>query len=134
MPYYPWEAQTGRCAVCDRWLSGRQEMYCGEAHRKAHKRFEQLTAAERSARLFGRNCAYCEEAFDPRNPRQRFCSTFCAERSREAEFEAREDVVCQLEGCENNAGWEGTGRARHYCSAAHKQKAYRLRKAGHPTR
>lgn len=50
-----------------------------------------------------------------------------AEQNSRAE-DARWDAQCSLIDCENNAGWDGKGRARAYCSDAHKAKAYRLRR------
>jgi predicted nucleic acid-binding Zn ribbon protein len=124
MTYYPWEATDGRCVVCDGPLTGRQEILCSPRCRKARQRAAQLTRDEFWERLAGRDCARCGDAFEPRNSRQRFCSPGCA-----LNEDARWDAVCELEGCEENTGWDGVGAPRRFCCNAHKQKAYRLRKA-----
>ncbi len=119
------------CEVCGGALSGRQTVVCSNACRQARKRMRKLTDAEREALLWGRDCAYsgCLEVFDPRTPTQRYCDENCAAAHKREIENARWEAVCELDGCENNAGWDGVGRARRYCSPAHKQKAYRLRKA-----
>jgi predicted nucleic acid-binding Zn ribbon protein len=132
MGYYSLDAREESCVVCDSPLSGRQEVVCSERCRKARQRARKLTAAEARERLVGKDCAHCGDAFEPRSSRQRFCSENCAEHAREAGYVEREDAVCQLDGCENNAGWDGAGRARRYCSNAHRQKAYRQRKRSAP--
>jgi predicted nucleic acid-binding Zn ribbon protein len=128
MTYYPWEATDGRCVVCDGPLSGRQEILCSARCRKARQRAAKLTREEFWEKLTGRDCARCGDAFDPKNPQQRFCSPVCADNAKRSDEAARWDAVCELDGCENNAGWDGAGRPRRYCSPAHKQQAYRLRK------
>jgi hypothetical protein len=87
-----------------------------------------LTAAERRTRAHGKDCDHCGDVFDPRNGYQRFCSPECAERAKADAEESRWEAVCELDGCENSAGWDGTGRARRYCSDAHRKKAWRQRK------
>lgn len=127
MAYDQWEAMTGRCAVCDAPLSRRQEMVCS-ARCRARKRTATVTREAFWDKLSGRDCAHCGEAFSPKNTRQRFCSSDCAEADKRAEENAHRDTVCELDGCEANAGWDRSGRPRSYCCNAHKQKAYRLRK------
>ncbi|MFJ5118457.1 hypothetical protein [Kitasatospora sp. NPDC088548] len=113
------------CDRCGKALRGRQRAVCSNACRQALKRNAKLTNAERIGRL----CDVCGNCADYANGRGAWCEVHTA-RSRYLEAEAaRWDVVCALEGCGNNAGWEGEGRARKYCSNAHSQKAYRLRKA-----
>lgn len=129
MSYYPWETTDGRCVVCDGPLRGRQEIICSERCRQARKRAAKLTDADYLDRLIGRDCAHCGDAFDPRTATQKYCNANCsAGAQREAEG-GRYDAVCDLDGCEANTGWDGVGAPRRFCSNAHKQKAYRLRKA-----
>ncbi|GGQ29616.1 hypothetical protein ACFFKE_12890 [Streptomyces mutabilis] len=130
MGYYTWQAQESHCVICSRSLTGRQERYCSNACRQAHKRQAALT---NDAALGKRTCDFCERSFWPESKRQRFCSPVCADGKRSQAEDARWDAVCQLDGCEDNAGWDGTGRARRYCSRAHQQKAYRLRKKAEGT-
>lgn len=125
MGYYAWQAHESNCVICSRSLSGRQERYCSNACRQAHKRATKLT---NGAVLDKRICDFCDRQFYPENARQRFCCPECSLLSQDAAVRAREDAVCQLDGCEENAGWDGVGRARKYCSRAHQQKAYRQRK------
>lgn len=115
------------CDVCDTPLTGRQKRYCSDRCRQAHRRATSLTAAEKRAKSMGKDCERCGDVFDPRNGRQRHCSANCAAQARDAGYEAREDAVCQLDECGDNAGWSGTGRARRYCTDAHRKKAYRQR-------
>lgn len=129
MGYYTWQAQESFCVVCGTSLKGNQERYCSAACRQMQYRLSKLTSDQLWELRTGRDCAECGDAFEPRSPRQRFCSPICAARKKDAETEAREDAICELEGCENNTGWDGVGRARRYCCNAHKTKAYRLRKA-----
>lgn len=119
------------CEVCGAALSGRQTAVCSNACRQARKRMRKLTNAEHEALLWGRDCAYpkCREAFDPRTLTQRYCDENCAAAHKQDIEDARWEAVCELDGCDINAGWDGAGRPRQYCSPAHKQKAYRLRKA-----
>ncbi|MET9835585.1 DUF2116 family Zn-ribbon domain-containing protein [Streptomyces sp. NPDC006385] len=129
MGYYAWQAQESHCVVCGTALSGRQERYCASKCRQRQFRMSQLTSDQLWAKRAGKDCEECGEPFDPKNTRQRFCSPNCAVRAEDEKIKAREEAECQLDGCENNAGWDGVGRARKYCSAAHRTKAYRLRKA-----
>ncbi|MFC7922215.1 hypothetical protein [Streptomyces cinereoruber] len=125
MGYYKWQAHESNCVICSRSLSGRQERYCSNACRQAHKRAAKLT---NGAVLDKRTCDFCDRHFYPESARQRFCCPECSLLARDAAVRVREDAVCQLDGCEENAGWDGIGRARKYCSPAHRTKAYRLRK------
>jgi predicted nucleic acid-binding Zn ribbon protein len=119
------------CEVCGGPLSGRQTAVCSNACRQARKRMRKLTATEHEALLWGRDCAYpgCLEVFDPRTPKQRYCSENCSAAHKREIEDARWDAVCELDGCDENTGWDGVGAPRRFCSNAHKQKAYRLRKA-----
>ncbi|GGW18657.1 hypothetical protein GCM10018980_58430 [Streptomyces capoamus] len=121
-----------RCEVCDTVLTGRQQVVCSNACRQARKRARKLTSDEYQAKLLGRDCEHCGDAYEPKNDRQRFCSENCAYRAKAEAEETRWESVCELDGCENNAGWDGSGRARRYCSNAHRQKAYRQRKHATP--
>jgi hypothetical protein len=126
MGYYAWQAHESNCVICSRSLSGRQERYCSNACRQAHKRLSALTS---DADMGKRACEFCERDFWPETKNQRFCCADCSMRAKDELVKEREDAVCQLDGCEENAGWDGVGRARRYCCNAHKAKAYRLRKA-----
>jgi len=119
------------CEACGGPLSGRQTAVCSNACRQARKRMRQLTEEQREALLWGRDCAYpgCQDVFDPRTPAQKYCDDNCKAAHRREIEDARWEAICELEGCENNTGWDGVGRARRYCCDAHKVKAYRLRKA-----
>lgn len=77
----------------------------------------------------GRPCDACGDASDYANGHGAWCEAHTARARHEDAEAARWDAMCALEGCENSAGWDGMGRARKYCSNAHSQKAYRLRKA-----
>ncbi len=125
MGYYTWESGHRRsdCEHCGRSLTGRQERVCSPACRQALKRAAKRTREH----LYGLDCPRCGDAFNPVNQHQKMCSD-CARAEREAADEARWEAVCGLDGCEDNAGWMGDGRPRRYCSTAHKQKAYRLRR------
>ncbi|MFI7357336.1 hypothetical protein ACIBTP_25795 [Streptomyces avidinii] len=118
------------CEVCGGALSGRQTVVCSNACRQARKRMRKLTDAEREAMLWGQDCAHleCTKVFEPRTPSQRYCSENCAAAHRAEAEDARWDAMCELDGCGNNAGWDGRGAPRRFCSNAHKQKAYRQRK------
>lgn len=126
MGHYAWRAHESNCVICSRSLTGRQERYCSNACRQAHKRLSALTEG---ATLDKRTCDFCERTFYPETKRQRFCCPNCSLLSKDASVREREEATCQLEGCEENAGWDGVGRARRYCCRAHQQKAYRVRKA-----
>lgn len=117
------------CEVCGGALSGRQTAVCSNACRQARKRMRKLTGAEHEALLWGRDCVHCGDAFDPHSLSQRYCDENCAAAHKQEIEDARWEAVCSLDGCEANAGWDGAGRPRQYCSPGHKQKAYRLRKA-----
>ncbi|WP_231156510.1 hypothetical protein [Streptomyces sp. CNZ748] len=124
------------CEACGGPLTNRQTAVCSNACRQRRKRMRKLTDEQRLALLWGRDCAYpgCKEGvFDPRTPTQKYCDENCKAAHKSAIEEERWEAVCELEGCENNAGWDGVGRARRFCSNAHKQKAYRLRKKAEAT-
>lgn len=126
MGYYAWQAHESNCVICSRSLSGRQERYCSNACRQAHKRLSALTD---DADMGKRTCDFCDRDFWPETTRQRYCCADCSALAKDEAVKEREEATCQLEGCEENAGWDGVGRARKYCCPAHRTKAYRLRKA-----
>ncbi|MGC0375910.1 CGNR zinc finger domain-containing protein [Streptomyces sp. SAI-229] len=123
------------CEACGGPLTGNQTAVCSNKCRQARKRARKLTDEQREALLWGRDCANpgCAEVFDPRSRRQKYCSPICANKEKADAEDARWDAICELDGCEDSAGWDGTGRARRFCSNAHKQKAYRLRKKANGT-
>lgn len=126
MGYYAWQAQESNCVICSRSLSGRQERYCSNACRQAHKRLSRLTS---DADMGKRTCEFCDRGFHPETAKQRYCCPECSLLAKDEAVKEREEATCQLGGCEENANWDGIGRARRYCCRAHQQKAYRLRKA-----
>ncbi|MFG2815729.1 hypothetical protein [Streptomyces sp. NPDC048410] len=117
------------CVICDGPLSGRQTVVCSPRCAQARKRAAKMADAEYLARLMGRDCAYCRDVFDPRTASQKYCDANCAAAAQREAEEVRYETVCELDGCEKNAGWDGVGAPRRFCCNAHKQKAYRLRKA-----
>jgi len=120
------------CAYCGAWLEGRQTIWCSAACRMAARR------AEARRKAGPRYCELCGEPLHPSN-RGRRCrmdvDTVDGERcyemqlapiiARRAAEDARWDATCP---CGRNAGWNGVGRARKYCSDACRVRAYRQRK------
>ncbi len=116
------------CNWCDKSLAGpSHKRYCNSACRQAAYRDSKkprkreakspcVRCGDKHPEFRNQHGAYCEE-----------CMSTKAEQNSETE-EARWDAQCTLTGCESNAGWDGKGRARIYCSNAHRAKAYRLRR------
>lgn len=117
------------CNWCDKSLIGpSRKQYCNSACRQAEYRSwkKHRTRGEEKApcvRCGGRNP-------ESRNQHGAFCSDCMDDRAAQQmeTEESRWDAFCELDGCDNSAGWDGAGRARKFCSNAHKMKAYRLRK------
>jgi hypothetical protein len=111
-------------------------LYCSprcrvKAHRHANPR-NASTVAEKP-------CAVCGALFRPTRGNQTMCDSnqSCVQmRSQrmlllyevEQAESARWDAICAREGCDNNAGWMGSGRPRKFCSDRCKTAHYRAQR------
>jgi len=120
------------CDECGADLTGRQRKYCGSACK-----MRAVRRAQREAQPAEKTCRLCGATFRPLRGKATYCdylndaSPECSElqnalrQQRTATEDARWDATCAREGCDNNAGWDGTGRPRRFCSEAHKKAHYR---------
>lgn len=121
---------------CDEWLTGRQTRFCSARCRTAAYRAEGRAADPMPTKV----CRLCGADFTPLRGKQTYCdfegqaSAACCE-MQSALFtqrldgqSARWDATCAREGCDDNAGWDGVGRPRRFCSPRCKTAHYRAEK------
>lgn len=117
---------------CSEWLTGRQVRFCSA---KCKMRAHRLEKAPRPAE---KTCVLCGATFRPLRGKQTYCdfdndaNETCAalqiarlSQARELE-DSRWDKDC--EHCGDNAGWDGIGRPRRFCSPRCKTAFYRATK------
>ncbi|GHJ27124.1 hypothetical protein TPA0910_15570 [Streptomyces hygroscopicus subsp. sporocinereus] len=117
---------------CDEWLTGRQARFCSpRCKMRAHRH-------EKAPRPAEKVCILCGATFRPLRGKQTYCDftndadETCAALQNERLSLAREledtrwDKDC--EHCGVNAGWDGAGRPRRFCSPRCKTAFYRAAK------
>lgn len=132
------------CPECGNWLpdtsdSGRRaradRVYCSDRCRvRANRRAAYVAPAEKT-------CEACGATFRPLRGKQKVCDLIeqaskecaeaqtvraqeCAQQALDTE-DARWETECARNGCGNNAGWDGRGRPRKFCSDRCKTAHYR---------
>ena len=127
------------CRNCGVMLAGRRKLWCSDRCRMAFRRAEEVLKEIGVGRRY---CELCGEELHPLNPKTicrvgedtlpgEDCYELQTEERRkrraeqDAAEEARWEATCP---CGSNAGWDGVGRSRKYCSNACRQRAYRDRK------
>lgn len=108
------------CDECGEYLTGRQTRYCSPRCK--------MRARRRSAQAAEQICRLCGATFRPLRGKQTYCDfendadESCATMQNELAAlqsqaeERRWDAQCARAGCDNNAGWDGIGRPRRFCS------------------
>ncbi|WP_157995663.1 hypothetical protein [Thermomonospora amylolytica] len=120
------------CANCGEWLDGRQTQWCSERCRtESNRREARRKAGPRYCELCGNPLHYSNPGKRCRMGEDTVPGELCYEQqhapyaARRAAEDARWDAVCI---CGINAGWDGVGRPRKYCSTKCRVRAHRARK------